>query len=176
MGEDEFTSNVLWDGGEYKLRSAYGGQLVGQALMAACHTVGDPELLLISAHCYFLSPAKTNQGITYRVSRTKDGRFFSLRSVQALQEGKVVTQILASFKRPETRPHSLSHSPGGIPPGIFPPEDPRQDHFFNKQLKMSTSPLDVYYSFRKTDQEKLLAREPLPPRLAVPDPLQWNLL
>ena len=144
--------------------------MVGQALMAACHTVADPDLLLLSAHCYFISPVKTNEQITYRVARTKDGRSFSARSVEALQGGKIVSHTLASFKKPETNPHSLSHSPGGIPPGIFPPEDPRVDQerlFFNKRLELSSSPFDSYYCFRETDQERLLAREPLPPRSAA---------
>ena len=171
VGEDEFVNKMLWQGEKnFPLRSAYGGQVVGQALMAACHTITDPELLLISAHCYFLSPVKTNERVTYRITCTKDGRFFSSRSVQALQGGKVVSHTLASFKRLETNPHCLSHSPPGIPPGIFPPDDPQQDQeqlYFNNRLELSTSPINAYYCFRKIDQEKLLAREPLPPKLAT---------
>ena len=171
VGEDEFVNKILWQGEKnLPLRSAYGGQVVGQALMAACHTITDPELLLISAHCYFLSPVKTNERVTYRVTRTKDGRFFSSRSVQALQGGKVVSHTIASFKRLESNPHCLSHSPPGIPPGIFPPDDPRHDQeqlYFNNKLELSTSPFNAYYCFRKTDQTKILAREPLPPKLAA---------
>ena len=171
VGEDEFVNKILWQGEKnLPLRSAYGGQVVGQALMAACHTITDPELLLISAHCYFLSPVKTNERVTYRVTRTKDGRFFSSCSVQALQGGKVVSHTIASFKRLESNPHCLSHSPPGIPPGIFPPNDPRHDQeqlYFNNKLELSTSPFNAYYCFRKTDQTKILAREPLPPKLAA---------
>ena len=171
MGEDEFVNKLLWRGGRNRLRGAYGGQIVGQSLMAACHTVSDPDLLLLSAHCYFLSPVKTDQHVIYRVTRCKDGRSFSSRSVEVLQGDKVVSRTMASFKRPETNPQSLVHSPPGIPPGILSPNDPRQDEgrlFFNRRLDMDLSPFDACYSFRQIDQEKLLAREPLPPRFLHP--------
>lgn len=138
--------------------------------MAACHTISDPDLLLISAHCYFMSPVKTTEQVTYRVTRTKDGRSFSSRSVEAFQGGKMVCHILASFKKPEANPQNLSHSPVGIPPGVFPPDDPREDRervFFNQRIGYSASPFDACYCFRETNQEKLLAGEPLPPRCSA---------
>ena len=164
-------NTLLWKGDKFLLKSAYGGQVVGQALMAACHTVADPDLLLLSAHCYFLAPVKTNEHVKYRVTRTKDGRSFASRSVETLQGGRVVSHTLASFKRPEATPISLSHSSGGIPPGVFPPDDPRQDQerlVFNKRLDvLSSSPFDAYYCIRQSDQEKLLAREPIQPRFVA---------
>ena len=172
VGEDEFVNKILWQGGRtVPLRAAYGGQILGQSLMAACHTVADPDLLLLSAHCYFMSPVKLSSPVTYCVTRTKDGRAFSMRAVQVLQEGKVVSHCLASFKKPEpTNSLILSHSPAGMPSGVYSPDDPRQDAHskeklvFNHWLSLSTSPFDSYYVFRDSDQEKILAGEPLEPR------------
>ena len=171
VGEDEYVSKILWPGDDsFKLRGAYGGQLIAQALMAACHTVTDTELLLHSAHCYFMTPVQISLPVTYRVARTKDGRVFSMRAVQALQEGKVLVQCLASFKRPESDPPVLSHSTAGIPPGFFPPDDPRLDTLskekmlFNHKVPVPSLPFDAYYCFRGNDQERLLAKEPVEPK------------
>ena len=141
--------------------------MLGQALMSACRTVNDPDLLLLSAHCYFVSPVSFDSPVQYHVTRTKDGRVFSIRGVQVLQAGKVVSHCLASFKRSESNPPSLSHSPQGIPPGTYPPDDPRQDReklLFNHKISMESLPLDSYYCFRNHDQERVLAGEPLEPR------------
>ena len=168
MGEDEFVNKLLWQGGKTYRRGAYGGQVLGQSLMAACHTVADPDMLLTSAHHYFMSPVKTTIPVTYRVSRTKDGRVFSVRSVRAVQEGKVVSHCLASFKRPETNPPELYHSPADkIPPGVYSPDDPRQDRerlMFNKRVQIPSLPMESYFCFRGSDQEHILAKEPLEPR------------
>ena len=143
--------------------------MLGQSLMAACHTVVDPDLLLISAHCYYMSPVKFGSPVTYRVTRTKDGRAFSMRAVQVLQGGKVVSHCLASFKKPEpANSFPLSHSPVGTPSGLYSPDDPRQDTHSKWRLifnrRVSNCPFDSYYIFRDSDQEKILAGEPLEPR------------
>jgi acyl-CoA thioesterase len=53
LGGDEFVDVSPWQGeSRFRMRGAYGGQVLGQALMAACRTVADPDLLLLSAHCY----------------------------------------------------------------------------------------------------------------------------
>ena len=171
VGDDEYASNTLWPGDDdKKLPAAYGGQVMGQALMAACHTVTDPELLLHSAHCYFMSPVKTGSPVTYRVARTKDGRVFSTRAIQALQGGKVLSYCLAAFKRPEPDPPALSHSPAGVPPGLLPPDDPRLDSesidklLFNHKPHNISAPFDRYDYFSGNKQERLLAGEPVQPR------------
>lgn len=170
VGEDEFVNKLLWQG-EGKLRGAYGGQVIAQALMAACRTVADPDLLLFSAHCYFVSPVKIDSPVTYHVSRTKDGKVFSMRAIQVLQGGKVKSHCLASFKKPEPDPPALSHTPAGFPQGLYPPDDPRHDAeskwkmMFNHQL--STIPFDAYYCFKASDQERLLAKESVEPRLEI---------
>lgn len=159
MGEDEYVNTLLWQGdSRVQLRSAYGGQVIAQALMAACHTVTDPDKLLLSAHCYFMSPVKLDSPVKFCVSRTKDGKVFCTRSVQVLQGDKVMAHCLASFKRPELTSLGLSHSPAGLPRQCHPPDEPRH---------LPTVPFDFYYpvgdSFQK-HWNKLLAGEPLEPR------------
>lgn len=171
MGEDEYTNKVLWQGdSHFPLRSAYGGQVIAQALMAACHTVTDPNMLLLSAHCYFMSPVKIDSPVTYRVLRTKDGKVFSMRAVQVLQGDKMVSHCLASFKRPEPVTPVLSHSPAVFPHDMYPPDDPRHDLQskeklkFNHTIQLAMIPFDAYYCFSDSVQKKLLAKEPLEPR------------
>lgn len=151
--------------------------MIAQALMAACHTVTDPNMLLLSAHCYFMSPVKIDSPVTFRVSRTKDGKVFSTRAIQVLQRDKMMAHCLASFKRPEPISPVLSHSPAVFPHNLYPPDDPHLDLQskeklrFNHTVRLSTTPLDAYYCLSDSVQKKLLAKEPLEPRYGVS--LEW---
>lgn len=77
----------------------YGGQLVGQALAAACKTV-NPVLLVHSLHAYFLRAANDQIPILYKVDRMRDGQTFATRQVSAIQKGKVIFSMYSSFERP----------------------------------------------------------------------------
>ena len=57
----------------------YGGQVIGQALVAASRTVSEPERLTHSLHGYFLRPGDTTIPILYDVDRIRDGKSFSTR-------------------------------------------------------------------------------------------------
>lgn len=85
-------------------RSVYGGQVVGQALVAAARTTSDA--MPHSLHAYFLRPGEMTQSIVYDVDRVRDGRTFAARRVQAIQNGKPILSMIASFQRPEP---GLSH-------------------------------------------------------------------
>lgn len=178
MGEDEYINKLLWRGGSRRQRGAYGGQVIAQALMAACHTVTDPNMLLLSAHCYFMSPVKIDSPVTYRVARTKDGKVFSMRAVQVIQGDRIMSHCLASFKTPEPVTAVLSHSPAVFPHDMYPPDDPRHDLHskeklrFNHTIQLAKIPFDAYYCFSDSVQKKLLAKEPLEPRYGVT--LEWG--
>src|SRR6476660_6807486 len=62
----------------------FGGQVAGQALVAAARTV-DPDRPVHSLHAYFLRPGDPNVPIRYRVDRVRDGKSFTTRRVIALQ-------------------------------------------------------------------------------------------
>lgn len=82
------------------LQRVFGGQVAGQAVMAAIRTI-ERERELHSLHAYFLRPGDTLVPIVYDVERTRDGRSFSTRRVVARQHGKVIFYMSASFQVPE---------------------------------------------------------------------------
>jgi acyl-CoA thioesterase-2 len=82
----------------------FGGQVAGQALVAAGRTV-EPDRQVHSLHGYFVRPGDgdPNVPITYTVENVRDGRSFSVRRSVAEQHGKVIFFMSASFHRPEER-------------------------------------------------------------------------
>jgi len=95
----------------------FGGQVVGQAIMAASKTVAE-DRPIHSLHCYFMRPASEDHEIDYAVDADMDGKAFSNRRVVARQQGKVLFNMTASFHAPES---GLSHQ---MPmPVVPPPED-----------------------------------------------------
>jgi len=78
----------------------FGGQVIGQALMAANRTVEDR--FCHSLHAYFLRPGDPNVPIVYQVDRARDGRSFTSRRVVAIQHGKQIFNLAASFQKIET--------------------------------------------------------------------------
>jgi acyl-CoA thioesterase-2 len=78
----------------------FGGQVAGQALVAAGRTVehGQP---VHSLHAYFLRPGDPKVPIIYEVDRIRDGKSFTTRRVVAIQHGEAIFNLQASFHRPE---------------------------------------------------------------------------
>ncbi|MCA1921645.1 acyl-CoA thioesterase II [Buttiauxella noackiae] len=83
------------------LRQVFGGQVVGQALYAAKETV-PLDRLVHSFHSYFLRPGDSQKPIVYDVETLRDGNSFSARRVAAIQNGKPIFYMTASFQAPET--------------------------------------------------------------------------
>lgn len=77
----------------------FGGQVLGQALSAAQHTV--EGRVAHSLHAYFLRRGDINAPIIYEVDRARDGGSFSNRRVVAIQHGRPIFNLAASFQRPE---------------------------------------------------------------------------
>lgn len=77
----------------------FGGQVVGQALSAAQATVD--ERIAHSLHAYFLRRGDMQAPIVYEVDRARDGGSFSVRRVVAIQHGRPIFNLAASFQRPE---------------------------------------------------------------------------
>ncbi len=75
----------------------YGGQVIGQALVAASRTV-EPDRLAHSLHGYFIRAGDTEIPILYRVNRIRDGASFTTREVQAIQKGRSIFSMLISFQ------------------------------------------------------------------------------
>jgi len=89
----------------------FGGQVAGQALVAAARTVDEPGRMVHSLHAYFLRPGDPLVPILYEVDRIRDGRSFSTRRVVAIQHGRAIFNLQASFHDQEA---GLDHqSPAG---------------------------------------------------------------
>lgn len=77
-------------------KSVFGGQVLGQALMAAYGTVDN--LVAHSIHAYFLRPGDMQADIIYDVERLRDGRSFVARRVHAVQHGRPIFSMIVSFQ------------------------------------------------------------------------------
>ncbi len=78
----------------------YGGQVLGQALVAAVRTVPH-DRVAHSAHAYFLLPGDPTVPIVYDVERIRDGGSFNTRRVKAIQHGKAMFAMSVSFHKHE---------------------------------------------------------------------------
>ena len=96
----------------------YGGQVLGQALVAASRTVPDEDRIAHSLHGYFLRPGDTTIPILYQVDRIRDGKSFTTRRVVAVQRGQAIFNMSASFQVVEP---GLDHQV--TMPEASPPED-----------------------------------------------------
>ncbi len=94
----------------------FGGQVLGQALVAASATV--ERGVVHSLHAYFLRRGDFNSPIVYEVDRARDGHSFTTRRIVAIQHGAQIFNMSASFQVQE---HGIDHQ---LPmPQVPPPED-----------------------------------------------------
>jgi len=100
----------------------FGGQVIGQAMVAACRTV--EGRLPHSLHCYFILPGDPKIPIIYEVERLRDGKSYSTRRVTAIQHGHAIFSIMVSFHVDE--PTAFDHQdkmPVVPPPEKLTPEE-----------------------------------------------------
>jgi acyl-CoA thioesterase-2 len=107
----------------------FGGQVIGQALIAALRTVDDRPCH--SLHGYFLRPGDPSMPIIYEVDRIRDGRSFTTRRVVAIQKGEAIFNMSASFQAYED---GLSHQVE-MPEVPRPDELPSEEELFEKRKK-----------------------------------------
>ncbi|HEX4816497.1 MAG TPA: acyl-CoA thioesterase II [Nonomuraea sp.] len=81
---------------EERIQRVFGGQVAAQALVAAGRTVPD-DRNVHSLHAYFIRPGDPSIPIVYNVERVRDGRSFCTRRVVAIQHGKAIFTMSASF-------------------------------------------------------------------------------
>src|ERR1035441_2645222 len=84
---------------EEERQRTFGGQVAAQALMAAGRTVDLGNVH--SLHSYFLRPGDPSIPILYEVDRIRDGRSFTTRRVVAIQHGRAIFNMSASFHADE---------------------------------------------------------------------------
>lgn len=161
----------------------FGGQVAGQALVAAARTVqplspaAHPQApappptdrlnrTVHSLHAYFLRPGDPSVPILYEVDRIRDGRSFTTRRVVAIQHGQAIFNLSASFHVAETGLNHQSAVPDDLPdPESLPDFRTRwAEHADDLGMVLDTPrPIDV----RPVDWQPADRRRPLPPRQRV---------
>jgi len=121
----------------------FGGQVIGQALVAACRTVdGRPPH---SLHAYFLLAGDPAVPIIYDVDRIRDGKSFSTRRVRAIQHGQAIFSMSVSFHTDEP---GLSHQ--AKMPDVPPPEAlPSEADLKNTVMASMPDPVRRYYEHER---------------------------
>ena len=99
------------------MQRVFGGQVAGQALVAAGRTV-PAERHVHSLHAYFLRPGDPTIPIVYEVDRIRDGRSFTTRRVVAVQHGKAIFHLSASFQVEEPGVDHQAADAGRARPGV----------------------------------------------------------
>lgn len=147
----------------------YGGQVIGQALVAASRTV-DPERHAHSLHGYFLRAGDTSMPILYKVDRVRDGRSFTTRQVSAIQNGRPIFTMSISFQVQE----------GGVTHQMPMPEVPSPDTLPDEdQLRAEQAkewPAEYVDSYNTTSAVQMRHIDPqdlLHPTPAEPQQISW---
>ncbi|GAB3229326.1 acyl-CoA thioesterase II [Glycomyces halotolerans] len=99
---------------EVGLQRVFGGQVAGQALVAAGRTV-EADRRVHSLHGYFVRPGDSSKPILYQVENIRDGRSFSVRRTVALQNGKPIFFMSASFHTGEAGLDHADPVPNHLP-------------------------------------------------------------
>jgi acyl-CoA thioesterase II len=119
----------------------FGGQVIGQALVAACRTVDVVGRPPHSLHAYFLLPGDPKVPIIYEVDRIRDGKSFTTRRVVAIQHGQAIYTMAVSFHRDEP---GMSHQ--AKMPEVTKPENlPNEAHIKERVLPLMPDPVRRYY-------------------------------
>lgn len=143
----------------------FGGQVIAQALMAAQRTV-EENRYVHSLHAYFMRPGDPAVPIVYQVERIRDGSSFATRWIVAIQHGRPIFSMSASFQVEED---GLDHQVS-MPP-VTPPEELMGEKEF-KELFLAQAPAGVrkYWSrdrpieIRPVSLVHYLTKEKLEPR------------
>ncbi|GAB4512313.1 MAG: acyl-CoA thioesterase II [Roseibium sp.] len=146
----------------------FGGQVIGQALVAASRTVV-ADRHVHSLHGYFLRPGDPSVPIIYEVDRIRDGGSFTTRRVVAIQHGEAIFSMSASFQVVEDGLEHQIEMPDVPGPDDLPSEQELKDKF----LSMAPHNIRRYWErerpieMRPVDMTHYFSNKPLPPRQYV---------
>jgi acyl-CoA thioesterase II len=124
----------------------FGGQVAGQALIAAGRTV-PAERRVHSLHAYFIRPGDPSIPIVYEVDRIRDGRSFTTRRITAIQRGKAIFALSASFQVDESGMDHGEPMPDVPAPDDLPTYGEQVARLPEKVGRMATlpRPIDIRY-------------------------------
>jgi acyl-CoA thioesterase II len=150
-------------------RSVFGGQVIGQALVAAERTVEGrtPH----SLHGYFLLPGDVKAPIVYHVDRIRDGRSFSARRVHAIQHGRPILSMIASFQVDEPGLEHAARMPEVPPPESLAPASELHERWLAEAGPVAPRVAEALrrrsaIEFRPVETDNLLRPTPGEPRQA----------
>ncbi|MGC8201150.1 acyl-CoA thioesterase II [Aliiroseovarius sp. PTFE2010] len=126
--ERNFFSGIATPDGEGRV---FGGQIIGQAMMAATATIED-DRECHSMHAYFMRPGDATKPVLYQVERDFDGRSFATRRVIAIQQGRPILNFATSFHTPEAGFHHQDDMPDVPPPEDLESEDQLAERYKDK--------------------------------------------
>ena len=147
----------------------YGGQVIGQALVAASKTVEESRHAH-SLHGYFLRAGDTSIPILYKVDRIRDGRSFTTRQVIAIQNGQPIFSMSISFQVEEG---GLSHQ-FPMPDAPDPESLPDEDELRAEQAK--DWPAEFAESFSQSSAIQMRQVDPIDimhPEVRAPQQMCW---
>lgn len=147
--------------------AVFGGQVLGQALMAASLTV-EAERPVHSMHAYFLLPGE-HAPIDYAVDRVRDGRSFTTRHVVARQQERVIFEMSASFQTVDDGVEHQSAMPERpAPESLRSDLDRRFDLADRMPERLRVKALRPHgLEFRSVEHDDLLAPAPRAPERSV---------
>jgi acyl-CoA thioesterase-2 len=148
----------------------YGGQVVAQALVAATRSVPE-DRLCHSLHAYFIRPGNPSHPILYRVERDRDGGSFTTRRVIALQQGKAIFNLAASFQVQED---GLSHA-APMPDAPAPETLPSELELTRRHADRTPEPWRSIWLARDRpiDFRPVAPDDPFNPTAQPPQSLDW---
>ncbi len=160
----------------------YGGQVLGQALVAAVRTV-PAERVAHSAHAYFLLPGDPAEPIIYDVERIRDGGSFTTRRVKGIQHGRAMFVMSVSFHKAEEGYDHHAPMPNVPSPEDLPSEKDLTDkmldklpenmrRYWERERPIEIRPVDVSRYFARDEREPaqhiwMRATRPLPDALPL---------
>ena len=131
--------------------TVFGGQVLGQALSAAVQTVPE-ERQVHSLHAYFLRSGDVTKPIVYDVDRIRDGSSFTTRRVVAIQSGRAIFNLAASFQKSEPGFEHQDAMPAVAPPESLPTEQEVFARFGDRAPPWSKSDVSTRpFEFRLVD-------------------------
>jgi acyl-CoA thioesterase-2 len=143
--------------------AVFGGQVLGQGLMAAARTVSGQRVH--SLHGYFLRAGDKATPIDYEVDAVRDGASFSMRRVVAMQHGRPIFYMSASFHRSEPGVDHQREMPSTPPPEGLQDEHETRLALRDRLPEAARAVVDQARAIdiRPVDPLDMLAPEPRPP-------------
>lgn len=150
-------------------RSLFGGQVMGQSLMAAGRTV-EADRPAHSLHGYFLRPGNSSDPLYFEVDLIRSGRSFSTRRVVAKQNGLAIFTMAVSFQQLEEGFHHQTKMPSTSgPEGLL----NEQERALAMGDKLPPKTRDIYTRPRPIEVRDVAPHDPLNPTVAEPFRQSW---